>query len=373
MGWSKPSLYSAYYRALVKVETRTPPSEAIATVKKVLVIANSGIGNLILTLPLLETLHEGLGRPTLDVVVSPRGGKAILENQPHVGEVLVYDDPKFMDRSERKELFSTLRSKGYDMVVISYVCNSLESAMMAVRSGADIRVGHRSRTRVRPDKLYNIVVDAEPGRHEVQYNLDLARGLGLDVVSEVPRLQTSKEEKAWAEGFLEEEGLSVKDFLVGFHPGSHKDMAFKRWRNFADLGKLLVKEMGARVLVMGGPDEKELCDSVVFDIGEGAVSTAGRTSLRETAALIQSCEVFVSNDSGLMHLSVAVGTPVVALFGPTDWRRISPAGKHELLRHDTGCGPCYVHPGDKIGCREIDCLNKITPEEVFKALQRLTG
>ena len=371
MVWSRAGIYSAYYRALLKVDKRKATKDRIGRTKKALVIAQSGIGNLILTLPLIETIYEGLGRPKVDVLVSPRGGAQVIENLPYMNEVVVYDDPKNLTRKERRALFKKVAAGGYDLTVTSFACNSVESALLSVRSGAKVRVGHRSAARIRPDKLYNVVVRPERERHEVQLNLDLARGLGLEPVTELPKMKISKKEMAWARKYIEEEGFSSKDFLIGFHPGAHKDMPFKRWKRFADLGKLLVERLGAKVMVMGGPEEAELCDSIVFEIGSGAISTAGRTSLRETAALIRCAEVFVSNDSGLMHLSVAVGTPVVALFGPTDYSRTAPAGKHVKVRYETDCGPCYVMPGDEIGCKEIDCLKNITPEEVYAALMKL--
>jgi heptosyltransferase-2 len=371
MGWSRAGIYSAYYRALLKTKKRKVDKDDVLRAGKVLVIAQSGIGNLILTLPLIETLHTRLDGAKVDVLVSPRGGAAVLEGLESVKDVMVYDDPKALSAGERRALFDDVRARGHDLTVTSYACNSIESALVSVRSGAKVRAGHRSPARVRPDRLYNVVVEPVKGRHEVHLNLDLAKGLGLEPATEVPRMRVTRKEMEWAEGFLEEQGISSGDFIVGFHPGAHRDMPFKRWKRFADLGKLVVKEMGAKVMVMGGPEEKGLADSIVFEMGSGAISTAGRTGLRQTAALIKCAEVFVSNDSGLMHLSVAVGTPVVALFGPTDYSRTAPAGKHVKVRYESGCGPCYVLPGDSIGCKEIECLHRITPDEVFAALKEL--
>jgi heptosyltransferase-2 len=370
LGWSKAGIYSAYYRALLKVGKQRPDEDQVLGSRKVLVIAQSGIGNLILTLPLIRTLHDRLDAQ-VDVLVSPRGGAKVLENLDFVNEVMVYHDPRDLDRKDRARLFKDVKAAGYDLTVTSYACNSIESALVAVRSGAKVRAGHRSPARVRPDKLYNVVVEPGKGRHEVELNLDLARGLAMKAVTDRPEMRIETEEMAWAEAYLKEQGLSNQGFLVGFHPGAHKDMPFKRWKRFADLGRMIVKKMGGMVMVMGGPEERRLADGIAESIGKGAVSMAGRTTLRQTAALIKCAEVFVSNDSGLMHVSVAVGTPVVALFGPTDYRRTAPAGRHEMVRHDTGCGPCYVLPGDSIGCKEIKCLEKITPEEVYEALRRL--
>lgn len=373
MGWSRAGIYSAYYRARMSVSKGKPGPEAVKKAKRVLIIAQSGIGNMILTLPLIETIAKRLDHPKVDVIVSPRGGADLLKGLDYVNESIVSDDPKFLGPKERKALFDRVGSAGYDMTVTSYACNSIESALISARTGAKIRAGHATTAKVRPDLLYNYVAARDSARHEVQLNLDLARALGLEPTTDVPRMAVSDEELDWARKFLKAEGVPDKVLLIGFHPGCHKDMPYKRWRGFSELGRMLVKDKGAWVIVMGGPDEKELCGGTVSDIGKGAVLAAGKASLRQTAALMRCCKAFVTNDSGLMHLAQAAGTPVVAIFGPTDRRRTSPAGKNVMVHHDLGCGPCYVNPSDTVGCKDIKCLTGIKPQEVLSALEGLVG
>jgi lipopolysaccharide heptosyltransferase II len=372
MVWSRAAIYHGYVLALSKVSKKRPTPKAIRAAKKVLVIAQSGIGNLILTFPLIETIAKKLDHPKVDVLVSPRGGAELLKNLEYINEVFVSDNIKQLEKPERLKLFEKVASRGYDMVVTSFICNDIESALLAVHSKAQIRAVHTSPARLRPDKLYNIVVERQLERHEIQLNLDLARALGFEPVTEEPRLVVTEEELGWARGFLKDLGVPDGAMVVGFHPGCYKDMLYKRWTKFDELGKLLVKKMDAWVLVTGGPEEKELAETVVSGIGKNTVLAAGKTSLRQSAALIKCCKAFVSNDSGLMHMAGAVGTPVVGIFGPTDLRRTGPAGKHVIVRHDPGCAPCYVRPGDKIGCPDkIKCLEAITPEEVLSAVKGL--
>ena len=373
MVWSRAGIYSAYYRARMAVSKKKPGPEAVKKAKRVLVIAQSGIGNMILTLPLIETIAKRLDHPRVDVLVSPRGGADLLKGLKYINEVIVSNDPKFLEPKERKALFETIGLVGYDMTVTSYACNSVESALISAHSGAKIRAGHSSNARIRPDRLYNFVAKRDPARHEVQLNLDLARAMGLEPVTEEPRMAVSDKELEWAKGFLKAAGVPDNVLIIGFHPGCHKDMPYKRWKGFSELGRMLIKDKDAWVIVMGGPDEKELCGGVVSGIGKGAVLAAGKASLRQTAALMRCCKAFVTNDSGLMHLAQAAGTPVVAIFGPTDRRRTSPAGKNVLVHHDLGCGPCYVNPSDTVGCKEIKCLEGIKPDEVMSALDVFIG
>ena len=107
---------------------------------------------------------------------------------------------------------------------------------------------------------------------------------------------------------------------------------------------------------------------------KGRVSlVAGKTSVKQAAALIEQCDLLVCNDSGLMHVAVAVGTPVTAIYGQTDFRRTAPLGnQHTVIRHELPCSPCFKLEGDDQvhACPHHDCLMTITPAEVLSAIGR---
>ena len=125
-----------------------------------------------------------------------------------------------------------------------------------------------------------------------------------------------------------------------------------------------------RALIFGGPDEVELSERVSGGIGIDAFSVAGKTGLRETAALIKRCSVFVTNDSGPMHMATAVGTPVVAIFGPTvRGFGFSPLGKSVVVESELKCRPCTLHGSDRCPKGHFECMKKITADSVFERVK----
>jgi hypothetical protein len=122
MVWSRAAIYQRYVLARSKVNNKRPTPKAIKAAKKVLVIAQSGIGNLILTFPLIETIAKRLDHPKVDVLVSPRGGAELLKNLDYINAVFVSDNIKQLEKQERLKLFEKVASKGYDMVVTSFIC-----------------------------------------------------------------------------------------------------------------------------------------------------------------------------------------------------------------------------------------------------------
>jgi heptosyltransferase-2 len=357
--------------------------DAVRKATKALFIAQSGIGNLLLATPSMMVLSKKVPGIRIDVLVSGRGGDAFLKGAPWLGggRCIVAKELQAMGKKEMDALEKGLKAEDYDIVIVTFPSNNLESAILASSIGAPARAGHRSPAKLRPDKLYNAVSKTIEGKHEVDLNVDLVRALGLVVGDgEVPdpRIELTVEERRRGRETLTSCSIDPdKDVLVGMHPGAHKDMPQKRWKGFGDVAWLMLEnKVCTRILVFGGPDEKGLARDIEKATGElgegcGVVSLAGSLSLRETAAVISLCKAFISNDSGLMHIAAAVGVPLVAIFGPTSYVRTAPRGKHVVLRKERDCMPCYVMPGDSIKCEAGDCLVDIAPEEVVKAVREL--
>ena len=160
---------------------------------------------------------------------------------------------------------------------------------------------------------------------------------------------------------------------IGFHPGSGIDLGknVKRWpiMQFAQLADMLARKYGAEICVFGGPEESQLIHSMISNMTEHANSFTNQ-NIQETAALISCCDVFVSNDSGLMHIAAAMKVPVIGIFGPTLWWKNSPWGTpHMIVRCDMSCAPCYKLSG--VSCRDQKCLSEITVKDVFDAVNTL--
>ena len=158
---------------------------------------------------------------------------------------------------------------------------------------------------------------------------------------------------------------------IGINPGSTYGPA-KRWlpERFAGVGKRLVNEHKARILLFGQGEEKHLSDFIAGRIGENCLNLAGKTTLARLAALLERCDLLLTNDTGPMHIAAALGVPVVAVFGPTDPRTTAPAGeKHIIVRKPVACSPCL-----KRKCpTDHQCMKAISVEDVFNAVLKLLG
>jgi len=147
-----------------------------------------------------------------------------------------------------------------------------------------------------------------------------------------------------------------------------KQWPLERYRELIE--RILEERIEARVVLFGSPAEKEMIEELAGGLGSRVTVAAGQTTVKQVAALIEKCNMLVCNDSGLMHVAVAVGTPVVAIYGPTDIRRTAPLGaEHTVIRHELPCSPCFRLEGDEQIhlCPHHDCLMTITTDEVFQA------
>jgi heptosyltransferase-2 len=374
-------------------------------VRTVLAFTLSGIGNTIMYTPTLMNLRKALPDARIICVVGPRGSGDVVEGSPYVDEVVV--QPVFRRVSGvRASMRYTRKLKGLNpqLTLNNFLSTGPDNAMLAYRSGARWRVAHAygpedrhwKRYYVGYENFYTHTVPVVEDRHEVDMNLDLLRALDLKVKKAEPFFWTGPEEEDFAQGFIRRQGLENR-LLVGFHPGTHSDMTYKRWdpARFAAVIKRTTRELDAVPLLFGSEDERELAAKILKKAGvqdaagkggkgkggkggkDGprgkgdALNLCGKMPLKKAAAVIGKCRAFVSNDSGLMHVAAAKGVPVVGIFGPTDHRRTSPYGKgHVVLRSGEGCSPCYMRAGTLIDCQHRRCLEKISVEKVWGALER---
>jgi heptosyltransferase-2 len=172
-----------------------------------------------------------------------------------------------------------------------------------------------------------------------------------------------------ARTLLSNEGVKDGDILLGLSPGAIFGPA-KRWPpdRFAQIGDWAIERWNAKILIFGSKQEKIICDTVSNTMNHTAINLCGKTDLGKAMALIKSCDLFLSNDSGLMHIAGALKTPLVAIFGSTNPKATGPVGsKSIIVRHDIKCAPCL-----KPVCpKEFHCMLEISAEEVWNELANL--
>jgi len=300
------------------------------TVREILVVRpHNQTGDMLLSTPLFTALRRGFEAARITLVASPENWEVMVAH-PDVDEVLVLDKRRFRKHPVRPyEFWKALRRTPWDLVLMpTTVSYSVTSALVAALAGGRVRVGCDGRAygRTMGRAVFSVQVPCRwSGEHQTDRNLDFARALGLAIPTRAPSMGLRAEETSWAAARVaawREQGRR----LVGIHPGAGK--LANRWpvRRFAAVGLALAEDPLNQVFVMVGPRETTLGHAMRDFLGDRAVHLSG-LSLREAAALIGQFDAFLCNDTGVMHMAAALGTPSVALFGPTDpnlWAPLSP-------------------------------------------------
>ncbi|MDA0738944.1 MAG: putative lipopolysaccharide heptosyltransferase III [Nitrospirae bacterium] len=331
------------------------------TLENILVIKLRYIGDVLLTTPLLRILRINLAHARITVLVNS-GTETILQNNPCVDHVTVLPRGNVF---EQMQFLRSIRSCRYDCVID--LSDGDRSAIITAISGAATTIGFNHERRWR-GKAYSWSIDGQYGAmHMLDYHAQALIPLGIEPCVCALELNVSDKESQAAEEILATHGLSDKTWIM-LHPAAR--YWFKAWpaERFAALGDALVRE-GFQVALVGSENEQRVADKVMQSAEQNFVSLVGKTNLRDLAALMKQCSLFVGNDAGPMHIAAAVGCPVVALFGPTDpavWGPGGPASK--VIYKGLDCRECF-YPGCSRG--EMSCMRQISLEEVINAAKVL--
>ncbi|HID95817.1 MAG TPA: lipopolysaccharide heptosyltransferase II [Candidatus Latescibacteria bacterium] len=336
-------------------------------VNKILIIQTAFIGDLILTTPLIRAAKRGFPKAWLSVLTIPRTAE-LLEGNPSVDEVLVYDK-RGRDKGSRAflKMVRGLRSGTFDLALIPH--RSLRSALLPFLAGIPRRIGF---DRSAGSFLFTKTIPYRMDVHQIERNLDLISALGVKINDRLPEVYPDRHDQGVVRRFLSANGISPSDRIVAIAPGSV--WPTKRWlpERFAELADRLIGEQGVKVLLIGGGSDIELCSSIAAMMRFGAVLTAGKMSLRQSAALLSRSSLLLCNDSAPMHLAVAVRTPVVAIFGPTSPSfGFAPYDSNSLvIQSDLECRPCGIHGGKRCPKGHFECMKRIHPEQVLKEIAK---
>jgi heptosyltransferase-2 len=332
-----------------------PPLEAV------LVIGPNWVGDAVMSMPVLANLRQGLPKARIDLLV-PHSVAPLFEDYPHVDRLLV--------RATHLPWWQYLafvwkqRRHHYDAALL--LPNSFRAALGAWLIGAPIRVGYATDGR---GLLLTHVVPAADGQtlHQVEAYLRLLTPLHIPIVERTPALVPSTTAEIQADQLWTAHGLQQGERVIGICPGAAFGPAKQWWpERFAGLADSLITQLGARVILFGAPDEVPLVERIRSLMVQQAISLAGRDTLSSFMALAARCAVLVTNDSGSMHIASAVGTSVVAVFGPTDARRTAPVtSRATILRRDLPCAPCF-----RPICPYADhpCMRLIDVDEAYTAV-----
>lgn len=339
----------------------------VRPINRILVVQTAFIGDVILTLPLVQVLKEFFPQAEIDVVLVPRAAE-IFRNHPAVGTVIEYDKRgKERGWAGFRKMVGIVRERRYQLAVIPH--RSLRSSLLAFLGRVPLRLGFRKGG---GRFLLTRAMPYDQDRHEIERNLSLLAGIGIrDIGKVLPKVHPSNSDVAAVTKLIEGIPSKKQKRMIAVAPGTIWNT--KRWpkERFAELVGLLTDE-GFAVVLVGGREDVDLCREIRETAEKNfVVDASGRLSLLESAELIRRCCLTVSNDSAPMHLSVAVGTPVVAIFGATvPAFGFAPYGPHDAVVETRGlrCRPCSIHGGAECPIKTFDCMLQITPERVLSRM-----
>lgn len=339
---------------------------------RILVRAPNWIGDAVMCEPALRGLRALFPKAEITLLAKPAITELFIA-YPGVDRLLVYNDRGVhAGLSGKWTLAGQLRRHRFDLAVLFQ--NAFEAALLAWLAGIRRRYGYVTDGRAllltdpvaRPDRATLV--------HQVHYYWDLLKPLGVSGAPAVPSLAVSVDETRAMNVRLAEAGVGQDDLIVGVNPGSTYGGA-KRWlpERYAEAAQRvcgLIAQQGRRVsvVILGAKGEEELGRSVAARLTAPSVVLSGQTNIRELMAATQRCTLLLTNDTGPMHIAAAFGVPVVAVFGPTDWKTTAPYGQEQgIVRQPVDCAPCLLRE-----C-PIDhrCMTGVTVDMVFQAAEKL--
>lgn len=345
---------------------------------KILVMRYRFIGDTILTVPFLRNLRRAHPSAVIDLMVAPYSSD-VLAGIPYVDRMIVYDPPtKHADSGGRHRsvgarirFLASLRGARYDKVYV--LKRSFSSAVIAFLTGARERIGFDTEGR---GFLLSRKVPYRHDVHEVENFLEVLRADGVPVADDYLEAWISPAEQAAADAFLAGQGFAGEAPLVGIHPFTANPARAWHPDNFIETANRLQEEFGVRTVVFGGPRERDLAARFEERIVPRPVMAVGTLGLRATMALLTRCVLLICNDSGIMHLAAAVGTPLVALFGPQSPVKFGPWGREcDIIYKRFPCSPCKqkffqeCQPSPRM---KPYCMEEITSADVIaRAAERL--
>ncbi|MCX5699498.1 MAG: lipopolysaccharide heptosyltransferase II [Candidatus Omnitrophica bacterium] len=337
---------------------------------KILVIKLSSLGDVILSTASLRAIREKFpsgaqGNYKISFLVGEES-KDILLRSPYIDELLVCDlKNKDKGLAGLWGVGRILRKKNFDLVID--LQNSRASHILAALSGCIHRYGYNNKKF--SFLLNHAICDQKSPVDPVTHQFRVLKMLGIDLLNNALELWPSSEDEKAVDELLNAQWLSQAQKVVGINISASKRWSTKFWP--LEYLICLCEELGLkdiRVIITGTQEDQALAGRLINSLKNTKVINAcGKTSINELAVLIKKCQVFISADSSPLHIASAVGTPFIALFGPTDARRHLPPGKdYIVLNKELQCSPCY-----KTKCRTKRCMAQISPAEVFEAVMKL--
>lgn len=352
-----------YTKTLKAIDRRVPGVKSFAQgrIKNILVVSSTAIGDTLLSTPAIKAVRKRFPDARI-IALFNKDNMALFENNPRINGVVPY-------YGGYKRFFSTikeLKKYSFDLALVFHGNEPQATAMCYLsNAGFIFKLPNTSSFNFLLSNRSPLIGWDDLG-HGIDARLETAALAGCGADDKRMELFIEKSWEQGGERFLKDSGIGPAHTLIGLQPGA--STLSRQWfpERFIALGKRLLAVPLTKLIITGSGSEKKLCSDIAGGIGKDAIVSAGRLSLGETAALIKRLKVFVTGDTGPMHMAIALSTPVVALYAVADPARTGPLYDteiHRVIKKERTCDPCV---GKK--CEYQKCMEAFTIDEVFEAV-----
>jgi len=336
---------------------------------RILIARTDRIGDVMISTPVARTVRETFPDAKVFFCVQP-DAREILQENSYVNEIIVCDRcGRHKNLLGIVKLAMSLRRYRFDLALILHPTTRIHLACFLAgipkRVGFDKKLGCLLTERVEH-------VKQKGEKHELEYTFDVLRKAGITGINSELYFPVSKDTEKEVKTILSDNGIADSGDIVVFHPGA--SCPSKRWHieKFSELASRIRTQLKVSIVIVGGKADSEFGAQLKKLAGDEIVDLTGKTNLKLLAGVLKRSRLFISNDSGPVHVSVAVGTTVIAIFGRSDPglspKRWGPLGKDDVVFHkDAGCAICLAHKCDK----NFKCLEIICVDEVFRAAENV--
>lgn len=337
-------------------------------IKRLLIRSTNWIGDAVMTTPAVRAIRKNFSNADISLLSKPWVAP-VFDHSPHVDHILIYDDSGVHRGTGGKlRLARELRRYRFDAAIL--LQNAIEAALITWLAGIPRRIGFDTDGRrlllTHPVHRTREVKSI----HQTGYYLTMLKGAGLKTGSPELALELGAEDRYRAEKRLAQFGIPKQRKLIGINPSATFGPT-KQWfpERFAALADRLQATFDAAIVLFGGPGDRVLGDRIAAAMQKPPIDLCGRTRLGEAMALIAACDLFITNDSGLMHVAAALKVPLIAIFGSTNPVTTGPLStSSRVVKSQIECAPC-LKPQCPLG--HMNCMRNISVDMVFSVAEKM--
>ena len=350
--------------SVIKRKKKDVPSE----VKKILLIRFAAMGDTVLMIPAIRALREKYPEAQVDMLASNING-AIVENCPYINNKYKFEFSKKISKLKKNiRLFRLLRSNKYDIIIDFEPFVRLTAILSFLLRGRFI-IGFKTEKQYK-HIAYDASAEHSNKRHEVDNLLSLPALIGCTVLNRNLELWLPQDTGFFVDSLFKEAHIEAGSIVV-IHPATGGMNHPRQWPSeyYKKLISFLLDAYDVKIILLGGQSEIEAAETLLIKNEDRIISFAGLTNLNQTIEIIKRANLFISGNTGTMHIASVFDIPLIAFHGPTDPVRFGPLGKNShFIQAKISCSPC-LDLGFEYGCDKYPCMSFITPGEVIEYIK----